>query len=256
VAVDGSRPAVRAPRGLSARARRRWREQVDQLEEEGRSTASLLELVEGWARAWDAREVAVAAWEDVGSPESQRGALGQETRHHLAVAVERATRHLDGLSAKLERAANRRVPRTRIPAGARVIGRLVGGGVSIVWHGRVYQQSVLDAGEWVLSWDEVRVDHGYRIRWMGEDGMPRFLDPPASRWGADGPVPPSIFEARRWAEARGIPVSAVEEWLGRENRRSRWTIRDDGDVVRFLLERDLRLLERLKGGSAPGANAL
>jgi hypothetical protein len=231
-------------------ARKRWRDQVEQLDEEGRLTAPIRELVESWARAWDTRESAVTAWEDADSPESQRGSLGQEQRHHLAVAVERATRHLHGLTAKLERAANRRVPRTRIPAGARVVGRLVGGGVSIVWRGRLYQQSVLDASERTLSWDEVRVDHGDWIRWLDREGTPVFFDPPASRSGPEGDqVAPSIYECRRWARARGIPVAAVEEWLARLNRRSRWTIRDDADVAEFLLERDLKLLERLAGGS-------
>jgi hypothetical protein len=32
------------------------------------------------------------------------------------------------------------------------------------------------------------------------------------------------------------------------NRRSRWTSRDDGDVVGFMLEHDVDLLGRLRGG--------
>ena len=76
--LNRSKPRLRAPRGLSAEAARRWREQVDELEARRRLTPSLRELVESWARALDARDTALMAWEDAGRPETDAGSTGQQ----------------------------------------------------------------------------------------------------------------------------------------------------------------------------------
>jgi hypothetical protein len=231
-AVNGSKPALRAPRGLSESARERWRDQAVELEARGRLTPALRELLESWARSLDAAAAATAAWTDAGMPESETGSTGQRRQHHLRAAKERADRHIDNLTAAVERASNRRVPRNRIPIGARVIGRLVGGGAMIVARdGRVYQQSVVDASEWVLSWDELRCDDGWQLRWMGEDGAPVFHDTPPTRSGWEI----REEEAVEWAELRDVPVSAVLEWYSRPNRKSKRTIRDDIDIARYGL---------------------
>jgi phage terminase small subunit len=102
-----------APDGLTDEAVALWREHVDEFRKLGALRASLRDLVDGWARAWDAQRSAEAPWEAAGRPESEEGSMGQERRHHLASAKERADRHLDGLAAKLERAGFRRAPRPR-----------------------------------------------------------------------------------------------------------------------------------------------
>lgn len=117
---------------MSAAARRRWRERIQEFRALGTLRGPLVDLVTAWARAWDAQRAAEKAWKTAGSPETQLGSLGQERRHRLAVAAERAARHLDGLTAKLERATFRRVPRGRVPDGARIVRRLEGGNVMIL----------------------------------------------------------------------------------------------------------------------------
>lgn len=82
----------KAPKGLSAGARRRWREQIDALELVARDSPARLELVSSWARAIDAAGHARAVWQEAGSPESEVGSMGQERRHHLAVALEKTMR--------------------------------------------------------------------------------------------------------------------------------------------------------------------
>jgi hypothetical protein len=174
----------------------------------------------------------MVAWQDAGRPETDAGSTGQQRQHHLAAAVERAERHFAGLTAKVERAANRRLPRNRIPEGAVVVRRLVGGGSMIAWRERLWQQSVLDPGQWVLSWPELNYDAGDTLRWVDEDGVPVFHAPPPTRSGQEI----TEREATGWAELRGVPVDALLDWYQRPDRRSRLTVRDDVDIPRFGLE--------------------
>jgi hypothetical protein len=126
----------------------------------------------------DSRERAVSAWRDAGEPQTELGSMGQERRHHLAVALERAESALANLAAKVERSvARREVRRTGMPAGARVIRRH-DSYIEILVDGRLMCRSVA-TGEWLLSSDEEDAANGLLLRWIGADGVPAFHDPPA-----------------------------------------------------------------------------
>jgi len=223
-----------APDGLSDEAGELWAERMAEFAKLGTVRAPLRDLVDGWARAWDAQRAAEAAWDSAGRPESEEGSMGQERRHHLAVARERADRHLDALSSRLERAGFRRPPRPQgVPDGARVLRRLVSGGKVILDRdGRVRHQGVLDAAEWCLTWQELMYDHGRVIRWVGEDGLPVVCDPPPLR--VNGRL--DRDEVLEWARLRDVPEAAAIEWYEHPSRRIRLTCRDDVDVVRHGLE--------------------
>jgi hypothetical protein len=217
------------PRGLSREAREQWKARIDEFAALGTLRASLVDLVTGWARAWDAQRAAEEAWEAAGRPESQRGSLGQERRHHLAQTKDRADRHLDSLAAKLERASYRRKPQRRgMPDGAVVVGQTVVGGPIFISEGRVWHNSAV-GDEWVLAWDEVRVDAGDRLRWLAADGRSvTYCDPPPSK---EARRLPSKRDALRWARRHGVPAAAVCEWFARPDARTTSEVRDDVDIA-------------------------
>jgi hypothetical protein len=203
--VQNGRP--KAPRGLSADARREWRERVDEFAMQGPLRGPVLDLITGWARAWDGQRTAEEAWVAAGRPDTQRGSTGQERRHHLAVAKERADRHLDSLAAKLERATyRRRPPRRGMPDGAAAVGTTITGVPIFLHEGRVWHRSAI-SDEWVPCWDEVTVDDGYRLRWLDADGRGiTYCDPPPSHVGRRLP---SKRDAIRWARRHGVRAAAL-----------------------------------------------
>jgi hypothetical protein len=228
VAVS-DRAALRAPRGLSREAREQWHARIDEFRELGTLRASLVDLVSGWARAWDAQRAAEAAWEAAGRPETQVGSTGQERRHHLAQAKDRADRHLDSLTAKLERASYRRKPQRRgVPDGAVVVGGAAGGGPVFIHDGKLWHRAA-NGDEWVHSVDEWRVDQGCALRWLGADGRSiSYCDPPPCHVGRRMP---SKWDALRWARRNGVPAAAVLEWFERPDARTTTEVRDDIDIA-------------------------
>lgn len=84
-------------------------------------------------------------------------------------------------------------------------------------------------GEWVPYADERDAADGVALRWVGEDGVPHFADPPPSY--RSGPPAPEVCVA--WAEAKGIPEQAVLDWLAHPSPRSKLVARDDVDILAF-----------------------
>jgi len=211
---------VEAPVELSRVAQSRWQEQADALFEAGRLTVPRLALLMAWATAIDARDRAAAQWEEHGSPLEQSGRSGQPRPHHLKVSLERAEAQLVSLTAKLERSAARREQRRSdgLPVGARRVE--VDGTERVVGEdGRVLRQSLAD-GRWMLDSDEVDYDAGAKIRWLGEDGAPRFHEVPPWRMPGDGgrPSPLPWPECEDWEGRVGVPVQALREWYQRPER--------------------------------------
>jgi hypothetical protein len=165
----------RAPKGLSAGSRRRWVEQVRALDEAGMATPARLELVGAWATALDSRDHALAVWQEAGRPETEAGSQGQERRHHLAVAVEKAEAALAGLTGKLERSAARRpVKRSSgLPPGAQRV-ELDGETVVVGEDGRLLERSAYD-GRWILACDEQDYDVARCCAGWARMGYPSFI---------------------------------------------------------------------------------
>jgi hypothetical protein len=177
----------------------------------------------------DSRERAVQAWQEAGEPQTELGSMGQERRHHLAVALERAESALANLAGKVERSAARRVSRRpSLPSGA-VVVRRDGSYVEILVDGRLMVRSVR-SGEWMLAIPEEEYEQGTLLRWLDADGVPQFADPPPSRVRSGLP---SRAEALKWARARGIPEQAVIDWLANPDARSKIVLAKGVDLATF-----------------------
>jgi hypothetical protein len=232
----GQRP--KPPAGLSRQAELRWQEQADSLFEAGRLTAARLELLTAWATAIDGAAHARAAWQEHGSPLEQPGRSGQPRPHHLKVSLERAESQLAMLTSRLERSAARREQRRQdgVPIGARQV-EIDGEQRVIGEDGRLLMRSAYD-GRWMLDAFEEDHDHGAMLRWLGEDGLPRFREVPPWRMPAEGgPAAPLPWpELEQWAGRVGVPLEAVREWYERPRRApSRFTYREDqtlDDILR------------------------
>jgi hypothetical protein len=100
----------RAPRGLSAASRRRWRARRDEFELAGRLTPAVLDSLALWARELDRFVAAKAWWQEEGRPALAAGSVGQVVQHPLHRSVERAARDEARMTMALERLL-RRVPK-------------------------------------------------------------------------------------------------------------------------------------------------
>jgi hypothetical protein len=202
---------VEVAKGLTVAARAHWSEQTAALEQAGRLTPARVELVTAWARALDARERASRAWRAAGEPESELGSMGQERRHHLAVAAERAETQLASLSAKTERSAARREPKRRegLPIGA-TYAEIDGEPVVVGEDGRLLVHG--QDGRWRLTRDEADHDAGgVMLRWVADDGLPRFHDPPPKVHRGESMAPTGMRSATGHAAA-GFP--SRRRWSG------------------------------------------
>ena len=163
----------RAPRGLTPASRRRWKARVDEFAAVGKLTPAVLDSLSSWALSLDSLADARERWAAAGSPGTTPGSVGQEGQHPLAVAVQRAQR-LEAQSAPLERMV-RRVPADAIPEGGVRIRR--GNRDLLIVDGVEHTQR---DGEWVLSAHERMAADGFWVRWVDEDGVPRFESPMGS----------------------------------------------------------------------------
>ena len=203
-----SRP--RAPRGLSAASRRRWKARTDQFAAVDRLTPAVLDALSSWALAVESLSDAQGRWEAAGSPGTAPGSMGQEGQHPLAVAVERARRLEAQLNMALERMI-RRVPVEAIPEGGELVD--VGGARQQLAPGRPV--ACPGSGwQWHLSLHEDGSAVGLYVREVDADGIPRFhMPPPLRKLPAGGsPELPTDDELEWYGERQGIELAALVEW--------------------------------------------
>jgi hypothetical protein len=212
--------AEQAPSGLSLAARREWHDQTTALVEAGLLTTARVALVTAWARSLDSRSRALEAWRAAGEPQTELGSKGQQRASHLRVAVTRAEAELAVLSGKLERSVARRPPKRSdgLPPGARRV-EIDGEAAVLREDGRLIVRSVVD-GRWLLDAFEQDADDAAMLRWLGDDGLPRFHDVPPWRLPSGGgraePLPwPEVEE---WAGRVAVPLDAAKEWYERVDR--------------------------------------
>ena len=203
-----SRP--RAPRGLSAASRRRWKARTDQFAAVDRLTPAVLDALSSWALAVESLSDAQGRWEAAGSPGTAPGSMGQEGQHPLAVAVERARRLEAQLNMALERMI-RRVPVEAIPEGGELV-HVGGARQHLLLDGRLHVLG--QDGAWHLSLHEDGSAVGLYVREVDADGVPRFHMPPPLRKVPAGGYPemPTDDELEWYGERCGIELAALLEW--------------------------------------------
>ncbi len=195
----------RAPNGLSATARRRWRERVAEFSAANRLTPTTIDTISSWARSLDSMSAAITAWREAGSPRVAAGYHDQEVAHPLYKSVEKARAAEERLNHALERRLRRMPEAESVPEGGRLLSP-----TQLLLDGRLH---VRYEGQWVLSLLEDEADHGLKVRTVNGDGIPTFaMPPPMRRVKGRGYLAPTDAELRDYGKRQDVPLADLRVW--------------------------------------------